>query len=368
MTNNIDTLYELIKNSTNHHQTFIDNLDLWKSFYDKREILIRNNFLNPKLFTIIKFLLEQEHGEIFEYFQGEILTILRHHQEQLPYNLEKETDNITTNINKLFTNLGYYDDLCEYVKTLNLMDPLGEINRYLNSTLQLDTSDTLIQLISKNFFMLDTELIKKNVNFISKSTELIITKNLGYQSLTREFIYNYLDNILKIKLFIGEALSKDPLINLIKTHQIQDRKVINHLFNNLGLDLIIKIFDNNLNNIINFLNEATYLDEVFKSRILIDLIIDIIKDEDYNPQLIDIIIKDNLPSFLTEELRNTLYNKIIINGFNTPIFELNSDMIKCLLTLEYKDTDVEDIQEENAYYEGLTHFIKECHYLLKKTI
>ena len=89
---------------------------------------------------------------------------------------------------------------------------------------------------------------------------------------------------LKIKLFIGEALSKDPLINLIKTHQIQDRKVINYLFHELPIDksskdgsikdkhysILLKVFDNNLNNIINFLNEATYLDEVFKTRILID--------------------------------------------------------------------------------------------------
>lgn len=366
MTNNIDTLYELIKTSTNLHKTFIDNLNLWKQFYSDRDIILRNNFLNPKLFTIIKFLLEQEHEEIFEYFHGEILTILRRHQEQLSYNLEKEENNITTNINNLFTNLGYYDDLCEYVKQLNLDDPLGEVNKYLNSFIQLDTARTLTILISKNFFMLDNELVKKTITFISKSSQLVATTRFKNKAETREFIYKYLDNILKIKLFIGDELSNDPLIKLIKTHQIQDKKVINYLFNELSINLIIKIFDNNINSIINFINESTYLDEVFKIRIVINLITNILETEIYNPLVLDIIVKDNLPLFLPEELKNTLYNKIIINGLNTPIFELSSDMIKCLLTSDYKDTNVENMAEETFYYGSSEKFIKECHYLLRK--
>lgn len=365
-TNNIDKLYNLIATSANHNQTFLDNLNLWKQFYSDRDIIIRNNFLSPKLFTIIKFLLEQEHGEIFEYFHGTILTALRRPQEQLPYNLEKEEFYVTTSINNLFANLNNYDDLREFTKQLNLDDPLGEVKQYLNSSLQLDTARTLTILISKNFFMLDNELVKRTTAFINKSSELVAVTPFKNKVETKEFIYKYLDNILKIKLFIGDDLSNDILINLIKTYKIQDKKVINHLFNELSIELIIKIFDNDINNIINFLNNNTYLDEIFKTRILMELITNILATEDYNPLVLDIIVKDNLPYFLPEEIKNTLYNKIVIANLNNPIFELNSNMIKCLLTSVYQDTNVEDIQEENAYYEGLTHFTKECYYLLRK--
>ena len=361
----IDALYNLIETSTNHHQTFIDNLDLWKQFYDDNEIIIRNNLLNAQLFTIIKFLLKQEHGEIFQYFHGVILTTLKHSQEKLSYDLQKEKVNITTKINNLFNNLNYYDELCKYVRALKLEDPLGEIQSYLSSNLQLNTARTLIIIISKNFFILDKELVKKTIAFISKSAELTITKKLNNKLETREFIYKYLDNILKIKLFIGDDLSKDTLLNLIKSHQIKDKKVIKYIFDNLSTDLIIKIFENDLNNIISFLNQITYVDDTFKYRILIDLLTNILKKEDYNPLVLDIIIKDNLSPNIPESIKNTLYNKIIIANLNTPIFELNSNIIKFLLESVYKDTDVENIKEENAYYEALTNFIANCNYLLK---
>lgn len=363
--NNIDTLYNLIETSSNHHQTFIKNLDLWKQFYSDRDIILTKNYLNPKLFTIVKFLLEQEHGEIFDYFHGTLLTTLKHHQEKLPLDLENEGFYVNKSINNLFANLNNYDNLREFTKQLNLDDPLAEVKQYLNSTLHLDTARTLIFLISNNFFMLDNELVKKTIAYISKSSELVTTPFFKNKAETREFIYKYLDNILKIKLFIGDNLSNDTLIKLIKNHQIQDKKVINYIFSELSINLILKIFDNDINNIIYFLNDAIYLDEVFKTRILMELVTEIIQTEDYNFLLLDIIAKNKLPFFMPEEIKNTLYNKIIINSLYTPIIELNSDMIKLLLNSEYKDTNVEDIKEKNSYYEGLTHFIKECYYLIR---
>ena len=78
---NIDDLEQLIIESTDKHHTFISNLEIWQAVYNDRHRIIKQNILNPKLFTIIKFLLEQEKGEIFDYFHSNIIEILK--QEQM---------------------------------------------------------------------------------------------------------------------------------------------------------------------------------------------------------------------------------------------------------------------------------------------
>lgn len=79
--NNIDELYLLITNSIDKHQIFIDNLDIWTTFYNNRFSIIKDNIINPKLFTIIKFLLEQEKGEISKHFHNDIIEEVRKSQQ-----------------------------------------------------------------------------------------------------------------------------------------------------------------------------------------------------------------------------------------------------------------------------------------------
>ena len=70
---NLEKFYNLIINSQDSQKTFLDNLDLWKAFYNNRSSIIRENILDERLFTIIEFLLVQEKGEIFDYFHTGIL-------------------------------------------------------------------------------------------------------------------------------------------------------------------------------------------------------------------------------------------------------------------------------------------------------
>ena len=46
--NKLDELYNLIESSNNTHQTFVDNLDLWRYFYNNRNTFIKVCILNPK--------------------------------------------------------------------------------------------------------------------------------------------------------------------------------------------------------------------------------------------------------------------------------------------------------------------------------
>lgn len=361
VSNNIDELYSLITNSDNKHQTFIENLELWQKFYNDRYIIIKNNILNPKLFTIIKFLLEQEHGEVFEYFHSELIKEVAHSQGFITFNIKNSNAENSSEIDELFNNLNYHDDLCNFLATQQISDPFGDIKKYSSQSLQLETADSLISVIYKLFLFLEPEIVKKSLNFITKT---IITTENKRDITAKEAIYQYLNKIIPIKNFIGENISEDELVKQITAYQIQDINILTRFFDDLSIEVILKIFKNDLSKIIDFLNNVNYINNISKQTLVTNLLNRILKTEDYNPELLSLIMKEEKPEFLTEDLFRYLYNKIIISSLNNPIFDFDSNMIKYLLTAEYKPAAVEDKKELDNYSTARQNFIAECRSLI----
>lgn len=362
--NNIDELHSLIESSTNHHQTFIDNLDLWKSFYDNRFIIIKNNILNPKLFTIIEFLLEQEKGEIFDYFNSNIIEEVDKSQRQLAFNLANSKQKEKEDIDKLLNNLQYHNSLAQFLETLTIEDIFGDIRKYKSKELELETIDSLIISLRSQFFSLEPDVVKKLIDFIEKKLISLQNSDVKNNLMNSDLIFQYLSKIFPIKTFIGEDLEEDNLVTQIKKHQIKNGKLLLKFFKELPIEIIYEIFGEDLNNILIFLTEVDYIDE-FTKLTLINILFDKMLKEYYFLEFLKLIIIDNQNSLWKQYLNNDRYNQIIIGSLNTPVFYMNSDMIKYLLT------DKLNHLSKNASYNELDEYIvasntfeKECRYLM----
>ena len=365
--NNIDELYSLIENSTNHHQTFIDNLDLWKSFYDDRFIIIKNNILNPKLFTIIEFLLEQEKGEIFEYFHSNIIKEADKSQRQLTFNLANSKQRSKEDIDELLNNLQNHNSLSRFLETLTIEDIFGYIKNYKSKELELETIDSLIISIHSQFFSLEPEVVKKIIAFIEKKLISLQNNDVKNNIMNSDLIFQYLNKIFPIKTFIGEDLEEDNLVRQIKNNQIKDKKLLLKFFKELRPEIIYEVFGEDLNTILTFLTEVDYIDEITKLA-LISILFDKMLKEDYFLEFLKLIIMDNQNSLWKQYLNSDRYNQIIIGSLNKPVFYMNSDMIKYLLTSEFKLNPNKSIYSDEIVEHTLayTTFKNECQYLMTK--
>lgn len=73
---NIDELVNKIEESTNYEQTLIDNIKQWEIIRDNITILTDDVLSNPKLFTIIKFILENDKNKEFQQLHKSLITLL----------------------------------------------------------------------------------------------------------------------------------------------------------------------------------------------------------------------------------------------------------------------------------------------------
>ncbi|MBQ8682066.1 MAG: hypothetical protein IJ509_04065 [Bacilli bacterium] len=366
----IDEMYNLIIESKDANKTFLDNLDLWKDFYNNRSIIFKNNITNEKLFTIIKFLLEQEKGEIFDYFHSNILKSISHEQNYFAFKTRNKPNKTKEDINNLFTNLKNHDDLSSFLSTLEIDDIFGDIKTYNSRNLELDTIDSLIIILHNQFFNLEPKLAQTTLNYISKKTISFQNEKTKDSIMNRDLIFQYLNKILPIKTFLGLPLEEDELIIKLKKHEIKDKQIISKLLSILSVDEIIEIFENDLCNFLDFITKCDYLNEQEKQKLVIK-IFDEILNEDCR-YLLDLIVIDNQNPLFKNYLDTQKYNQIIILSLTTIITFLNSDMIKYLLMAPYKrstHTKGEKTIKGNSfehYTNARINFINQCRYLIKK--
>ena len=271
--NKLDELYNLIESSSNTHQTFIDNLYLWSYFYNNRNTFIKVCVLNPKLFAIIKFLLENEKGEIAEHFHQDLISDLGYYQELVPHQLNNLETNKLIDVNVLVSNLNRHNEIAEILKKHQNNDLNGEIEKYTSNTLEIYTIDALISLIGIDLFNLEPNLVKEALQFITKTIEKLPNiKEINDESV-EELIYNYLIVLIPIKIFIGENIEDDILIKLIKEQKIKNKEVIVQLFDELRVEIILKIFESKLENIMDFIEKIDYISDAKKNIITLNLLI-----------------------------------------------------------------------------------------------
>ena len=91
--------------------------------------------------------------------------------------------------------------------------------------------------------LLQQNLVKEALQFITKTIEKLPNiKEINDESV-EELIYNYLIVLIPIKIFIGENIEDDILIKLIKEQKIKNKEVIVQLFDELRVEIILKIFE-----------------------------------------------------------------------------------------------------------------------------
>ena len=224
----LNKLYNEIITATNPKKTFQDNIELCKFFYENRDIIMERHLLEDKLFTIIKFLIQEEQGQIFEYFESNLLDSLSRKQQYLCFKLRNKNPKEPSDIDSLFNNLNHYEDLYKFLKNTHSSNDFitkNSIQKYQTMELPRDTIEALILNLHANFFQLPSDVVRNLTDYISKSPALVPSneklkikeKNMQYNNL----IFQYLIHLLPIKEFLGENLKEDRIIKEIKKRNIK---------------------------------------------------------------------------------------------------------------------------------------------------
>ena len=263
--NRIDELHSLIVNSTDRHQIFIDYLDLWKEFYNDYNLIIRKNLLNPKLFDIIEFLLEQENGEIFDYFHSNIISAINREQQQLTYTLGNAKPKRKEDIDKLLDNLEHHNRLANFLDTINFEDVFGDIKKFKSKNVEIDTIDHMVIILYECFFEMEPQVVKKLIDFVSKKIITFQNDETRNYIMNRDLIFQYLSKIIPIKKFVGEDIEDDELLKQFKNHQIKDTKLLGKVFNKLSIETIFEFFGSDLKNVLDFVKQRNH---ILKMRVL----------------------------------------------------------------------------------------------------
>lgn len=346
--NNIDKLYELVINSSNTHQTFLDNLELWKDFYANRNEIISQNILNKKLFPILKFLLLEEYGEIFDYFHSNIIESLSRYQQNFPQLIM--CNKREKNIDELLTNLDLYQDFVNFLKENNIETAFQDTKRYLANQTEEGTVQALIVTLHEQFFILAPNIIKKTIEFIHKSPVFNKINPSKQTYIHADMIQQYQKRLLPLTEFLGQNLKGDPTIQKLKNGEIQDKNIIKALFKNLSKEKILSIFDYNLQDLVSFLEHTTCLDEVEQYSIFLTLSDNLLSEDEGATYLLSLITnpsKDFLTStYLTDKKRNEILTKV--NGMSP--MDLDIQDIHYLLKEEYYHLDL-------LFLKNLMHYI-----------
>lgn len=334
----LDELNTLIETSQNPKQTFLENIELWKSFYDNRYVLIRNHILNKKLYNIINFLLENEQGEIFAYFHSNLIEILSREQGQLCFKLRNHTPKQEEDINELFALLTYHDEISKNLNRLNIEDIFGDIKKYQSDDLELNIVDALIMSTYKQFFQLEPKLAKKAIEFISKNPTLFHEDPVNKLTMYNDLLFQYLDKLLPLKEFIGDNLNEDNLIQKVKNYKVKNKKIIKKLFKTLPADKIISIFNEDLSELITFLENVNYLDNTEKQVIFNDISNELLNKNEFY-YLFDLIVDNNQSNLWKNYLTEENHQQIIHQATSEIPIYLSDKMIKYILEHDYDTPD-----------------------------
>lgn len=331
--NNIDELYDIIINSNNHEQTWKENLNLWKEFYDNRNTLIRYNATNPKIFTIIKFLLEQEKGQIFKYFESDILDVLIFAQKMICFNLRKKENPTLNDIQILLNNYENFESMSTFLKqTPPSQDNINQNSRekYQNSSIKLDTIEALTLTVYNNFFNIPPNIVHKIINYIEKDVTKVASRKTINNKTYINLVYQYLEKIIPIKYFTGMDIENDTLINEILAGNLQDKSIVKQIFKYLKIDTLMEIFKYDIENFLTFLDKLDKLDDVYKQTLMDNLADTLLKDDNciyLFPLIMNECNNKYWKNYLTEDIRKKLINRIL----SCTIYNLDTEIINYLL-------------------------------------
>lgn len=335
----LEPFYKLMKSSPSPDTSFKENLPLWKQFFNSRHAIISQHILDNRLFEIIKFLLEQEKGEIFDYFPSDLLDCLIFYQNQLYSSIKRKNLNSDEEISLLFKNINNYEEICNFLETNpNIFNQdnftKNSIYKYQRTPLITNTLISLIVTVNENFFELSPEVVKKTTKYIEKKLITISPNEKVKDLLYEEMFYQYITKIIPIKEFSGQDLKEDNIINAIFDCQIPNIKVIKKLLDTLEPENIMEICNNDIFRIIEFLNNLESMNKVQKQVIMNQIGTTLLTPE-YFTDLVPLITNNCQNEYWVRYLTKDKFENIINYTLGYDTQHLSFETINYLLDKEY---------------------------------
>lgn len=346
----IEKLYQeiMIDDSKN---TLSNNIDLFKEFYDNRNIIYWD--FNEKVQTIVKYLLKYEEGEIFEYFYSNITSQLEEYFGKIHVkSMYKGEENIS-NIIKIINSLKLYNEIKrilqenKYAHKSNTMN-CASTNKFCDDKITRNIIISLITQLSYNFLKVPNELILKSIYLIQNNAYIdkIIEKS-ELNLMDQEFIYKYINDYVNVVEFCtNNDMKNDKLINYLlkdKNSKTKDKQLIKKIIKEINKEQLEKLYDtdNLLDGLYDNLQTMNY------SKDEINLIINENMEEllnNYPVKLLEAIVKDKY-SYYNHILMTKIIKRCMTKQFE---FYDNDIVIKYIL-----ENDILDTLQDSALLEKL---------------
>lgn len=327
-------LYSLIINNNNEPDNFEKNIDLWKKFYNHRKEIIKNNINDQKLYFCIKYLLKNNCYKIFECFPSVIISALLREENKFRNTLLKDP-NIKESTELILETFKYHLETSLFLNEMDFSyDHFAkfEVINYQNNI--LTTLSLLIKHLHENFFSFTPNYVEKIIASIENETNLLIlNKEIDNKNIDLNFIYQYLNKLFPILTYIGKDLKESIIVKKILNKELTDKKFIIKFIQDIDANNLKTIFDNNLENCINFINNLSNINEDEKECLLNTIVYKFYDEENFEI-LLNYCIKNHTKEALSIININQRAKLIRYAQSKSPA-ELNIKTINYLLDNNY---------------------------------
>lgn len=325
-------LYSLVIN--NEQDNFEKNITSWQMFYNNRKEIIKNNINDQRLYFCIKYLLKNKSYKIFECFPSVIISALLREENKF-INTLLISPNIKESTELILENFKYHLETSVFLNEIDFSyDHFAkfEVINYQNDI--LTTLSLLIKNLHENFFNFTPSLVEKIIDCIENETNLLfLNKELPSKNIDLNFIYQYLNNLLPILIYIGKDLKESIVIKKILNKEIIDKRFIIKFVQNIDAINLKNIFNNKLENCIKFINDLSNINEDEKKWLLNTIVYKFYDEEDFEI-LLNYCIKNHTKESLSL-INITQRAKLIKYAQTKSPVELNIKIINYLLDNNY---------------------------------
>ena len=283
MQETIEKLYqEILKD--NSKNTFLKNMDLFKEFYENRNIIYWD--FNEKIQTIVKYLLKYEEGEIFEYFYYNIISQLEEYFGKVHLKAMYKDEDIK-NFENVLKAIKLYDEIKailsknKYAHQSNAMN-CSSTNKFCDDTIIRDLTISSITQLSYHFLIIPNEKVLDTIEMIQNNSYIDkITQKENYSLMDKEFIYKYVNDYVNVVEFCtNNDMKNDKLINFFlnnKNEKVKDKQLIKKIIKEINKEQLTKLYNNEN---------------------LLDGLYDSLKEMNFSKDEINMIINENMEEFL----------------------------------------------------------------------
>lgn len=310
----IDRLYNIAYSGST--EEFKNNINFFNEFCHNLSS-IRN--FDEKSFAIIKVILNNQELMENEYLVSNILDTLKYTQERICWQISQSKENSIDDLDVVLNELNKYKDIKTLVTNpnyaVNNSINQSSINQYSNSQIYIYYVDSLMKILSTNYLTISKDKSDEIMNLIYNDGWLndLLTGKIQNSMLNRDLIDKYIQRVLSIKEFVSpESISDDKLVKAIINYNIKDPKLINNLISYLSPSKLMNIFDNKMDNLINFIVNADYMDEQYKGSLIAN-IVNKYSNEDNYEYLLDLLQTEVMNNPLVSKMINDKSKEMIIN-------------------------------------------------------